>query len=92
VGLYQRDVVRIIGVSNDTITNWEKGRTKPCGKNTRKIELFLEAPTPRRQDDADLACIESTEMSKSRGCRQQTGKILRAQFKVVRGFIIIIMS
>jgi DNA-binding XRE family transcriptional regulator len=42
MGLFQKDVAKIIGVSTDTIINWEKGRTKPCRKNTRKIGLFLE--------------------------------------------------
>jgi len=45
MGLYQKDVARIIGVSTDTITNWEKGRTKPCRKNTSKIEQFLAVKT-----------------------------------------------
>ncbi len=42
MGLYQKDVAKIIGVSTDTITNWEKGRTKPCKKNFEQIERFLE--------------------------------------------------
>ena len=46
MGLFQKDVARIVGVSTDTITNWEKGRTKPCRRNTRKIDLFLEASVP----------------------------------------------
>jgi len=41
MGLFQRDVARIIGVSTDTVTNWEKGRTKPCRGNLRKIQEFL---------------------------------------------------
>lgn len=42
MGLFQKDVAGIIGVSTDTVTNWEKGRTKPSLKNLNKIELFLE--------------------------------------------------
>ena len=53
MGMYQKDIARIIEVSTDTITNWEKGRTKPCRKNTRKIELFLEASAPPLQDAID---------------------------------------
>ncbi|MGB7055174.1 MAG: helix-turn-helix transcriptional regulator [bacterium] len=53
LGLFQKDVARMIGVSTDTITLWEKGRTKPCRKNTGKIELFLEASAQLRQDVAD---------------------------------------
>jgi len=41
MGLFQKDVAEIIGVTPDTITNWEKGRTKPCRKNLRRIEEFL---------------------------------------------------
>jgi len=51
--LFQKDVARIIGVSTDTVTNWEKGRTKPCRKSMGKIELFLEASAPPQQDDID---------------------------------------
>jgi len=40
--LFQKEVARLIGVAIDTIANWEKGRTKPCKRNARKIELFLE--------------------------------------------------
>jgi DNA-binding XRE family transcriptional regulator len=41
MGLFQKDVAGIIGVSTDTITYWEKGRTKPCKKNMHRIEQFL---------------------------------------------------
>jgi DNA-binding transcriptional regulator YiaG len=40
--LFQKDVARMIGVSADTITNWEKGRTKPCRRYISEIKLFLE--------------------------------------------------
>ncbi len=42
MGLYQKDVARIIGVSTDTITLWEKGRTKPTKDNMLQIQQFLE--------------------------------------------------
>jgi DNA-binding XRE family transcriptional regulator len=41
MGLFQKDVARIIGVSTDTITNWEKGWTEPGRRNICKIEPFL---------------------------------------------------
>ena len=41
MGLFQKDVARIIGISTDTVTNWEKDRTKPSLKNLSKIEQFL---------------------------------------------------
>jgi len=41
MGLFQKNVAKIIGVSTDTITNWEKGRTKPSLKNLGKIMQFL---------------------------------------------------
>ncbi|MCK5643501.1 MAG: transcriptional regulator, partial [Gammaproteobacteria bacterium] len=42
LGLFQKDIPRIIGVVTDTVTNWEKCRTKPCRKNLHKIVQFLE--------------------------------------------------
>ncbi len=39
--LFQKDIAQIIGVSTDTVTNWEKGRTKPSLKNLDKIMQFL---------------------------------------------------
>jgi DNA-binding transcriptional regulator YiaG len=42
MGLFQKDVARMIGGSTDTITNWEKGRTKPTRHNTLKVQQFLE--------------------------------------------------
>jgi len=42
MGLFQKDVARIVGVTPDTITLWEKGRTRPGKKNLRRIEEFLE--------------------------------------------------
>jgi len=41
LGMYQKDIDRIIEVSTDTITNWEKGRTKPNKQNLEKIATLL---------------------------------------------------
>ena len=42
MGLFQKDIARIIGISTDTITNWEKGRTEPNNDNMLQIQRFLE--------------------------------------------------
>ena len=42
MGFFQRDVARMIGVSTDTITLWEKGRTKPSKNNLERIMQFLD--------------------------------------------------
>jgi DNA-binding transcriptional regulator YiaG len=41
LGLVQKDVARFVGVSTDTVTLWEKGRTKPSKIHLRKIRKFL---------------------------------------------------
>ncbi|MEX0813147.1 MAG: helix-turn-helix transcriptional regulator [Chitinophagales bacterium] len=41
LGLYQKDVAQFIGVTTDTITFWEKGRSKPTIKQMPKIITFL---------------------------------------------------
>ena len=41
LGLFQKDVARFVGVATDTVTLWEKGRTKPSKIHLRKIEKFL---------------------------------------------------
>ena len=41
LGLYQKDVAKFVGVATDTVTLWEKGRTKPGRENLRKIQKFL---------------------------------------------------
>jgi len=41
LGLYQKDLGVILGVSTDTITYWEKGRVNPGKKNIVKIQDFL---------------------------------------------------
>jgi DNA-binding XRE family transcriptional regulator len=45
MGLFQKDVARVIGVSTDTITNWEKGRTKSSKNNLERIIRFLAVKT-----------------------------------------------
>jgi transcriptional regulator with XRE-family HTH domain len=44
-GLFQRDLAKIIGVDEMTIVNWEKGRTRPKGKNLERIKTILEFRT-----------------------------------------------
>jgi len=41
LGLFQKDVARFVGVKTDTVTLWEKGRTKPCRENLKRIKQFL---------------------------------------------------
>jgi transcriptional regulator with XRE-family HTH domain len=41
LGLLQKNVARMIGVSEDTITFWECNRFDPSEKYMRKIRLFL---------------------------------------------------
>ena len=41
LGLYQKDVAKFVGVATDTVTLWEKGRTKLSEGNLRKIREFL---------------------------------------------------
>jgi len=41
LGLLQREVAGIIGVTTDTITNWEKGRNQPLHGHFLKINKFL---------------------------------------------------
>jgi DNA-binding XRE family transcriptional regulator len=36
-GLFQRDLVKMVGMNEMTIVNWENGRTKPTRKNLGKI-------------------------------------------------------
>ena len=39
--LMQSEVASIIGVSEESIWNWEKGRTKPSKKNLKIINNFV---------------------------------------------------
>jgi len=40
-GLFQVDLAKMIGVSEMTIVNWEKGRTKPIKQNFERLEKIL---------------------------------------------------
>jgi len=40
-GLFQRDLAKKIGVSEMTVVNWEKGRTKPIKQNSERLEKIL---------------------------------------------------
>ena len=40
-GLFQVDLAKKIGVSEMTIVNWEKGRTKPIKQNFERLEKIL---------------------------------------------------
>ena len=42
LGWFQKDVAKFVGVATDTVTYWEKGRTKPSRDKLRKIKQFLE--------------------------------------------------
>ena len=41
MGLFQKDVAKILGVDVNTITNWEKERTRPSKGCMGRIEGFL---------------------------------------------------
>ena len=41
LGLFQKDIAGIIGVTTDTITNWEKNRNQPMRWLNLKINKFL---------------------------------------------------
>lgn len=41
LGLYQQDVAKRIGVSTDTVTNWEKNRATPTPRTWPDIIEFL---------------------------------------------------
>ncbi|MBU0708029.1 helix-turn-helix domain-containing protein [Patescibacteria group bacterium] len=40
-GLYAKELAKMLGVTDDTIINWEKDRNKPQGKNLEKAKNFL---------------------------------------------------
>ncbi|MBU0477045.1 helix-turn-helix domain-containing protein [bacterium] len=40
-GLYAKELAKRLGVTDDTVINWEKDRNKPQGKNMEKIKEFL---------------------------------------------------
>ena len=41
MGLFQKDIAKILGVDVNTITNWERGRYEPCKGCLGRIEGFL---------------------------------------------------
>ena len=47
LGLVQKDVARLVGVTTDTVRLWEKGRTKPSEIHLRKIKEFLSIKNPK---------------------------------------------
>jgi DNA-binding XRE family transcriptional regulator len=51
LGLYQKDVAYIIGVSTDTITYWESNKITPMVSNFPSIISFLGYnPVPKKDD------------------------------------------
>ena len=42
-GLLIKELAKIVGVSPDTIINWEIRNVKPIGKNLEKVRDFLDA-------------------------------------------------
>jgi transcriptional regulator with XRE-family HTH domain len=69
LGLYQAQVARILGVTESTITNWEKNRTNPTLRLSPKIVQFLGYdPTP-----TDLKALHETllQYRKRRGMSQK---------------------
>jgi DNA-binding XRE family transcriptional regulator len=41
LGLYQREVAKLIGVTEDSVCYWESGRVKPSRKMRSKLDEFL---------------------------------------------------
>jgi DNA-binding XRE family transcriptional regulator len=40
-GLFQKELLKIIGVNGMTIVNWEKGKTKPIKQNLKRLKKIL---------------------------------------------------
>lgn len=54
LGLLQRETAEKLGVSTDTVVNWEKGKTEPVAAQFRPVVAFLGYdPTPEAQTLAD---------------------------------------
>jgi DNA-binding XRE family transcriptional regulator len=54
LGLLQREAAERLGVSTDTVVNWEKDNTKPVAAHFRPVVAFLGYdPTPASQTLAD---------------------------------------
>jgi len=59
----QSEVANIIGVSEESIWNWEKGRTKPSKKNLEIINEFVATritPISLGSIDKSLHCYHSS--------------------------------
>jgi transcriptional regulator with XRE-family HTH domain len=54
LGLLQRETAEMLGVSKDTVVNWEKDKTKPVAAQFRPVVAFLGYdPTPEPQTLAE---------------------------------------
>jgi DNA-binding XRE family transcriptional regulator len=54
LGLLQREAAEMMGVSTDTVVNWETGRTEPVAAQFRPVVAFLGYdPTPEPQTLAE---------------------------------------
>lgn len=54
LGLLQRDAAEMMGVSTDTVANWEKDKAKPVAAQFRPVLAFLGYdPTPEPQTLAE---------------------------------------
>jgi transcriptional regulator with XRE-family HTH domain len=42
--LTQKELAKMVGVSNHTIVNWESGRTLPSGKQLKKLREVFDLP------------------------------------------------
>ena len=45
-GLLIRELAALVGVSPDTILNWELRNVKPMGRNLRRVQEVLEVKAP----------------------------------------------
>jgi DNA-binding XRE family transcriptional regulator len=69
LGLLQREAAEMMGVSTDTVVNWEKGNTMPVASQFRPIVAFLGYdPTPEAQTLADR--LEAKQRSLGAGLAQ----------------------
>jgi transcriptional regulator with XRE-family HTH domain len=77
LGLFQSDVAEIIGVTEPTVTNWEKNRTQPALRALPKIvEFFGNDPIP-----CDKKNLSET-LLKYRKCRGLTQQELANQIGI----------
>lgn len=54
-GLSQRELAKLVGVSKNSILNWESGRTKPRGKESRLRQVLGLHDGPPAVRDAEAA-------------------------------------